>query len=318
MKNVLKLFAMMALATCVSIPAVAAKKFPAKGITLICAFSAGGSNDMTSRTVARAMGDVLGVPVTVQNIAGAGGSVGASQAAIAKPDGYTLFMGAAGCVSVMPYTFGVSYNIDSFDVIGQATNLAYALVVSKNFPANTVEEFVDYVKKHPGLNYATPGVKDGQQLTIAQLEQAAGITLTHVPYSGAADINAALIGGHIDAACLLSTDTAANLADGQYKVLAVSSAVRDNVIPSVPTFTEQGYNVTSNCYTTLLAPAGCDANALAVLRDAYAKAMASEYVAASFKKMGYPNGFLDAEASQKVMRDTTAAFKAVIDRLNKQ
>ena len=148
-----------------------------------------------------------------------------------------------------------------------------------------------------------------------QLEQATGIELVHVPYSGAADINAAMLGGHIQVACLLSTDTVAGLADGSYKALGVSSAEQDVVVPAVETFVNQGYDITSTCYTTLVCPKGVAPERLEVLRDAYRQAMASDYVKEAFEKMGYPNCYLPADESEAHMRETTESFKAVIASL---
>ncbi len=290
--------------------------FPTKAITLISPYTAGGSNDMTSRIIADAMGDILDCTITVLNVPGAGGSVGAVQAAAEKPDGYTLFMSAAGCISVVPYTSTVSYDIDSFDVIGQATDLAFVLVVPNDFPADNIDEFVEYAKENPGLNYGTPGANSSQEIFMHQLEQYADIELTHVPYGGAADVNAAIMGGHLEVGCLLSTDTVANLADGQYKALGVSSAEQDEVVPDVATFVSQGYDITSTCFTTLVAPAGVDPAVLTILRDAYTEAMASDYVNESFEKMGFPNCYMSAEESEAHMREVTESFKNVIAALN--
>ena len=290
--------------------------FPTKAITLICPYAAGGQSDMICRTVADKMGEILGQTITVVNTPGAGGSVGAAQAAAEKNDGYTMFMCSAGNISVVPYTSEVPYTIDSFDMIGQATDTPFCLLVSNDFPADNVEEFIEYVKENPGLNYGTPGANSSQEIFMHQLEQLAGIEMTHVPYGGGAEVNAAMLGGHLEAACLCTTDAFANLNDGSYKALAVSSVDTDPVVPDVPTFISQGYELSTSCYYSILVPAGVDPAILQILRDAYAETMATDYVADAFKNMGIPVLFLDGEATSEKMHQVTEEFKATIDALN--
>lgn len=290
--------------------------FPKKPITLICPYAAGGQSDMICRTVSDKMGEILGQTITVLNVPGAGGSVGASQAAAEKNDGYTMFMCSAGNISVVPYCSEVSYDINSFDAIGQATDTPFCLVVSNNFPANNIAEFIEYAKANPGLNFGTPGANSSQEMFMHQFEQSVGIELTHVPYGGGSEVNAALVGGHLDVACLCTTDVYANLKDGQYKALGVSSADTDPIVPDVTTFVAQGYNLTSSCYYSILVPAGVDEAILTILRDAYAEAMASDYVADAFKNMGIPVMYLNAEETYAKMQMVTEGFKATIAALN--
>lgn len=290
--------------------------FPTKPITLICPYAAGGQSDMICRTVADQMGDILGQTITVVNTPGAGGSVGASQAAAEKNDGYTMFMCSAGNISVVPYCSEVSYTIDSFDMIGQATDTPFCLVVSNDFPASNVEEFIAYAKEHPGLNFGTPGANSSQEMFMHQMEQLVGIDMTHVPYGGGSEVNAALLGGHLEVACLCTTDVYSNLKDGLYKILAVSSEDTDPIVPDAPTFLSQGYDLTCTCYYSILAPAGVDEAVITILRDAYAETMASDYVADAFKSMGIPVSFLTAEETSEKMYKVTEEFKAIIDGLN--
>lgn len=241
--------------------------FPTKPITLICPYAAGGQSDMICRTVGDKMGEIIGQTITVLNVPGAGGSVGAAQAATEKNDGYTMFMCSAGNISVVPYCSEVSYDIDSFDAIGQATDTPFCLIVSNDFPADNVEEFVEYAKAHPGLNFGTPGANSSQEMFMHQFEQLVGIEMTHVPYGGGSEVNAALLGGHLEVACLCTTDVYSNLKDGQYKALGVSCEGTDPIVPDVPTFISQGYDLTCSCYYSILAPAGVDAEVLGILRD---------------------------------------------------
>lgn len=290
--------------------------FPVKPITLICPYAAGGQSDMICRTVGEKMGDILGQTITVLNVPGAGGSVGASQAAAEKNDGYTMFMCSAGNISVVPYCSEVSYDINSFDAIGQATDTPFCLVVSNDFPAENVSEFVEYAKANPGLNFGTPGANSSQEIFMHQFEQLTGIELTHVPYGGGTEVNAALVGGHLDVACLCTTDVFANLKDGQYKALGVSSMDTDPIVPEIATFVSQGYDLTSSCYYSILTPAGVDEAILTILRDAYGEAMASDYVADAFKNMGIPVMYLSAEETYAKMQQVTEDFQATISALN--
>ncbi len=290
--------------------------FPTKPITLICPYAAGGQSDMICRTVGDKMGEIIGQTITVLNVPGAGGSVGAAQAAAEKNDGYTMFMCSAGNISVVPYCSEVSYDIDSFDAIGQATDTPFCLIVSNDFPADNVTEFIEYVKEHPGLNFGTPGANSSQEMFMHQFEQLVGIEMTHVPYGGGSEVNAALLGGHLEVACLCTTDVYSNLKDGQYKALGVSSEDTDPIVPDVPTFISQGYDLTCSCYYSILAPAGVDAEILEILRSAYAEAMASDYVADAFANMGIPVSYLTAEETYEKMHKVTDEFQATIAALN--
>lgn len=291
--------------------------FPTKPITLICPYAAGGQSDMICRTVGDKMGEIIGQTITVLNVPGAGGSVGAAQAAAEKNDGYTMFMCSAGNISVVPYCSEVSYSIDSFDMIGQATDTPFCLIVSNDFPADTVEEFVEYAKANPGLNFGTPGANSSQEMFMHQFEQLVGIEMTHVPYGGGSEVNAALLGGHLDVACLCTTDVYSNLKDGQYKALGVSSEDTDPIVPDIPTFISQGYDLTCSCYYSILAPAGVDAAVLDILCEAYAEAMASDYVADAFKNMGIPVSYLSSEDTSAKMYKVTEEFRDTITALNR-
>ena len=149
-----------------------------------------------------------------------------------------------------------------------------------------------------------------------QMEQLVGIDMTHVPYGGGSEVNAALLGGHLEVACLCTTDVYSNLKDGLYKILAVSSEDTDPIVPDAPTFLSQGYDLTCTCYYSILAPAGVDEAVITILRDAYAETMASDYVADAFKSMGIPVSFLTAEETSEKMYKVTEEFKAIIDGLN--
>lgn len=290
--------------------------FPTKAITLICPYAAGGQSDMQCRTLAEPMGKSLGQPVTVLNVPGAGGSVGAAQAAAEANDGYTLFMCSAGNMTVVPFCTDVPYSIDSFEPIGQTTDTPFVIVVPNDFPADDIAGFIKYAKENPGLNYGTPGANSSQQIFMELFARDAGIEVTHVPYGGGSEVNAALIGGHLQVGCLCTTDVYANLNDGLYKALGCSAPERDSVVPEVPTFKEQGYDITVSCFYGILVPAGTDPAIRAKLESALKDAMESDYVKDAFDSMGIPVKYESADSFGGIMNDTAASFKAVIDDLN--
>ena len=180
--------------------ALAADDFPTRPVTIIVASTAGGGTDIVSRIVGEQLSKQLGQPFVVDNRPGAGSVTGTEFAARAAPDGYTLQTGLNASMAVNPSLFAhLPYDpVADFAPVGMLAEFPFAIVVSKNFPAQSVKELIAMAKAHPGeINYASAGNGTGQHLSMELFKLMTGINLTHVPYRGAAPAYTDVISGQV-------------------------------------------------------------------------------------------------------------------------
>jgi tripartite-type tricarboxylate transporter receptor subunit TctC len=201
----------------------------------------------------------LGQPIVIENKpGGAAGTVGGRYAASADPDGYTLVMSQVGSLTVAPFLYKLDYDpIKDFAPIGIVAETPEILTINPSLPANTVAEFIAYAKSNPGkLDFASPGVGTLPHLLGEQLQLAAGIKLTHVPYRGAGPAVSDLLGGQVQVMFDSTSVMLPHIQAGWLRALAISSAKRIAQIPNIPTVAEAGYpQLTESLWTALLAPA---------------------------------------------------------------
>lgn len=257
--------------------------FPTKPINMIVGYAAGGSTDMTARPAADAATEILGQPVVVINRPGAGGSVGLSEVIRSNPDGYTIAMSSIGPTTIVPYTADVGYTYEDLVPIAQLTDQPLALAVSKDSPIENLADFVEYAKANPGkVRYGTPGAANIQHVTGLRFKEMADIELIQVPFDGAAPAVAALLGGNVEAAITSVQEFGSHYKNGAIKVLGVTSEERETtVMPDVPTFKEQGYDLKAGVWYGVLGPKGMPDEVV-------------NQLAATFEEVGNDPGVLDA------------------------
>ncbi|MBK7660016.1 MAG: tripartite tricarboxylate transporter substrate binding protein [Betaproteobacteria bacterium] len=217
--------------------------YPERTVTIVVPFPPGGSSDITARTVAARLSETLGQTFLIENKPGANGGIGAAYVAKAKPDGYTLFVGSIGVFAINPVLYkNLPYEPNrDFDLLSVAVRTPNALVTRPNFPANTVKEFVDYVKKNPGkVSFASSGTGSSDHLTAALFWQKTGTSGIHVPYKGGSAAHTDLIGGQVDASFQNLGSITNHAKGGKMKLLAVTGDKRDPAAPNAPTMTEGG------------------------------------------------------------------------------
>lgn len=217
--------------------------YPERTVTIVVPFPPGGSSDITARTVAARLSETLGQTFLIENKPGANGGIGAAYVAKAKPDGYTLFVGSIGVFAINPVLYkNLPYEPNrDFDLLSVAVRTPNALVTRANFPANTVKEFVDYVKKNPGkVSFASSGTGSSDHLTAALFWQKTGTSGIHVPYKGGSAAHTDLIGGQVDASFQNLGSITSHVKGGKMKLLAVTGDKRDPAAPNAPTMTEGG------------------------------------------------------------------------------
>lgn len=237
----------------------AAEEWPARAVTIVVPFTAGGTTDLFGRIFAQAMQEKYGKPFLIENKAGAGGTVGAASVAKASPDGYTLLVGTASTHAIAPYVYRrTGYDAEAdFQPVSLFATLPNMLVVAPKVPARTFTEFVAYMKANSGqLSYGSSGVGASNHLPGEMLQNLTGTRMTHVPYRSSGDIANALAGGHIDLAFDNITFAWPQAQGGTVRALAVTSKERSPTAPDVPAIAETfpGFDVAT--WHGLFAPAG--------------------------------------------------------------
>ena len=243
--------------------------WPAKGITLIAPYPAGGGVDTVARMVGERLAARLGQPVTVDNRPGAGATIGAAGLARSAPDGYTLMLGSIVDYAIAPHvhkslSFEMQRDLLPVVELGFGT---VGLIVNADVPARNLRELIALAKAKPGsLSFASSGIGGLQHLNAEMFKQMAGVDIVHVPYRGTAQFLPDLLSGRVPMSIDSVPAHLANIRAGKTRALAVASASRSAALPDVPTFAEAGlpgYESATNY--TLFAPAKTPADAVAVL-----------------------------------------------------
>jgi tripartite-type tricarboxylate transporter receptor subunit TctC len=257
-----------------------AQTYPARPITLIVPFPPGAATDVAARIVGDHMSRTLGQQMVIQNIAGAGGTVGSTRAMRADPDGYTILMGQMGthaaAVALYP---NLAYKPDvDFEPIGMTTAFPLLIAARKDFPASDLREFVAYLKANSSnLNQGHAGVGSIFFTTCLLFNSIVGARPTLVPFAGGAPAMNALVGGQVDYMCADILTGGTQLQDGKIKIYALAAPSRNPALPSVPTTTEAGlpeFQVAG--WNGLFAPKGTPEPIIDKLADALDKALDDE------------------------------------------
>lgn len=217
--------------------------FPSKPIKLVVPFSAGGSTDREARLVAGEMEKVLGVPVVVENVAGAGGSLAAQQVIRSAPDGYTLFFASISAAVINPLTNpNVGYDTSNdFEPVALGTRGSFMVAVGPNVPATSSKEFIALLKQSPGaMNYGISGVGGITHMGMLLFQRETGTEMREVAYPGSAQVLQALVSGEVDVGLSSATDWAPQVSAGQIRALFVTGSARHKALPDVKTATEVG------------------------------------------------------------------------------
>ena len=277
-----------ALILSVAVPAAAQSNYPDKPVRIIVTFVAGSATDITARIVAQRLQETWGVPVTVENIPGAGGAVGAERLAKAAPDGSTLGWLANGALTIVPaLQTNLSYDpTRDFAPVSQVVSMASILAVNNGVPAKSLQDLVALARQQPGkLSYASPGVGTPQHIGGELLKSMAGIDVVHVPYRGAQMED--VMGGRVAMTLQNMAAILPLVRDGRLRGLAVTSLNRSPVIAELPTVAESGYpGFEATSWFALVAPAGTPAPIVAKLHRDVTRLAAQDEMRERFAKLG--------------------------------
>jgi len=255
-----------------------AQDYPSRSITMIVPFAAGGAADAIGRIVADGISKHIGQPVVIENIGGAGGALGSLRAKNARPDGYTIGLGSMG-------THAASVQVNpklpfdprtDFDYLGLVSSTPNILFVRKDFPGNTLKEYIAYAKtKGKDLKLGHSGIGSPPHITIVLLSRLIGVEPTMVAYRGFGQTINDILSGTLDGSCDLVAAVSGHVQGGSVKALVVAADERSAAVPGVPTAEEAGFpEFKVETWTGLYAPKGLPPAALAKLSEAIAKALA--------------------------------------------
>jgi len=298
-----------------------AQSYPERPITLIVPFAAGGAADTAGRIMADAMARHLGQNVVVENVGGAGGATGTQRGKKAPPDGYTIGLGHMGthaaAVSINPR---LGYNpVTDFDYLGIVTTTPNVVFVRKDFPANTLAEFIAYARaKGKDLKMGHSGIGAASHITCILLFQLIGTEPTYVSYRGFGQTINDILSGTLDGSCDLVASVTGHVEGGAVKALAVASEERSPALPDVPTAREAGLReFLVETWTGLYAPKNLPEPVLARLRDAVAKSLAEPVTQARFLKVGSTVPKHDGQGGaymQKLVTSEVQRWRGIMQR----
>ncbi len=305
----------IALSVALSGGSAMAQAWPNKSISLIVPFPAGGTTDVLARALGERLSQSLGQPVVVESKPGAGATIGADFVAKAKPDGYTLLMGAvhhtiaSSVYKKLPYDF--AKDLTPITTVAMVPNV---LVVNASTPAKNLNELVAMLKPAPGkFSFGSNGNGTAQHLIGTQFQNSTGTDLVHVPYRGSAPLATDLLGGQI----LMSFDTVTpvlpHIKAGKLRPLAVTTAKRSAALPDVPTLEEaglKGFNI--GTWFGVLAPAATPKDIVARLNTEMVKIIQSPEFRARMAEIGAePIGDTSAQMAQLIASETDKFSKLV-------
>jgi tripartite-type tricarboxylate transporter receptor subunit TctC len=287
--NLSRLCAVAAAVLAASLGCAAAEDYPARTITMVVPFPAGGGTSLLARILAEQMKSELGQTIIVENVGGAGGSIGVARAARAAPDGYTLLFGNwasnVGSGAVYPVDYDL---LKDFEPVSRIADAPLWLVARKDFPANDLKELIAWLKANPGkATAATVGVGSGSHLCGIYLQNSLGVSFRFIPYRGGAPASQDLIAGNVDMMCDFSSNSLPFVRAGQIKALAVMAKQRWFGAPEVPTFEEMGVpGVYVSFWHGLWVPKDTPKDIVAKLNGAVVNALADPTLQKRFADQG--------------------------------
>lgn len=304
----------LAAALCAAAPALATAQasYPSQPITLMVPFGPGGTSDIMARFLQQPLAEALGTTVVVDNKAGAGGSIGMSSLAKAKPDGYTIGLSVIGPEILQPSLRKTDYDYKNFDHICGTYAVPLMMMVTQDSPFKSFNDVVSFAKSKPGeLTYGSSGQGTVLHLSMAMLLDEAGAEGLHIPYKSSGEMVTGLMGGQF----MLFNETPTISTQYKLRGLAVFADERLPAYPDTPTAKENGFPLTASVWGGLIAPKGLPADVKAKLEAACEKAAHSDYYQERANKANTPLVWRDAKDYETFVKAEQARYAKLIDTL---
>lgn len=313
------LLAALAALSFVALDRAEAQTFPDKMIKIVVPYPPGGPSDVAARLVAQPLSTILGQPVIIENIAGAGGRIGAKAVAQAKPDGHTLFLGGTNPNAIAPsiYSNLTFEPMKDFRAVGVISFDSNALVVNAAVPVKTIQELLQYAKDNPGKlsSGATLGI--GPHVSLELLRARTGSNMNFIPYRGAAPAITDLLGNQIQVGMSSKAVMLPLINAGKLRGLAVTSDDRWPELPDVPTLRESKFEgIPALLWSGLLAPAQTPTAVIDKLNAAMVEAMQTPAAQAGLTKLGLKTKALTAKEFDAVLAEEARIWEAAVKESN--
>ena len=300
-------------------PADAQARYPDKPVRFIVGFTAGSATDTTARMFAQKFQDAWNVPVTVENVPGAGGSVGGDRVAKSAPDGSTFYWGANGALTINPtLQANPTYEVQrDLAPVARLLVMASIVAVGNDVPAKSVAELFTLAKAQPGkLSYSTSGAGSGPHLAAEMFKEATGTFIVHVPYRGGGPAIGDLIAGHVQLSFMTVLEASGHIKAGKLRALAVTGSQRVPALPEVPTLAEAalpGFNSIS--WIGVLAPAGTPKEIVDKVSSDVREVLASDDVKLKLIELGaVPAGTTPAQFQALIASDRKRYEQVIKDK----
>ncbi|WP_198376085.1 tripartite tricarboxylate transporter substrate-binding protein [Neoroseomonas rubea] len=282
-------FAASVAAAAMARPALGQGAYPTRPVTMVIPFAAGGPTDTVGRLIAQAMSADLGQPVVVENVGGAGGTLGAQRVANARPDGYSILLHHIGMATIPTLYRRLSYDaINGFETLGLVTEVPMTLVARRNIEATNLQELVALIRQRgEALNYANAGIGAASHLCGLLLMKAVDTRMTTVPYRGTGPAMNDLVAGTVDLMCDQTTNTTEQIRAGTIRGFAVTTPERVSALPDMPTAAQGGLpGFEVSVWHGLYAPRGTPAPITERLNRALVAALQDATIARRFADLG--------------------------------
>lgn len=277
--------------------------YPKKGITMICPWGAGGGTDAILRAVCSTAEKYIGTTITVENKTGGAGSIGFRAIKDAKPDGYTIGM-ITFELNSNPWQGLQDFTYADYDPLVMVNTDAATITVKADAPYNTLEEFVEYCKAYPGkVNIGNSAPGSVWHIAAGLFASAAGVSVKHVPFEGAAGAVTAVAGGHIEAVSVSLAEVKSQLDAGNVKVLAIMDSKRPEAYPDIPTLKECGYDVEFGTWRGIALPKGVPAETREIIFDAFTQAMHDADFLATAKNLNQNATYMDSKVYTEYLKN---------------
>lgn len=316
-------FRFLALACLIAagVPALAQGAYPSKAIRLVVPFPPGGSPDILARTIGQKITEATGAAVVVENLPGAGGTIGADRVAKASPDGYTLLMGHVGTLAFAPLIYPqLPYDpVKSFAPVAWVARVPNVMAVTPSLPVKTVGEWIAYLKARPGqVNYGSGGNGSAAHLAVEYFKLATQTFIVHVPYRGTAPSVSDAVAGQVQMVFTGAPAIIPMVKAGKLRALAVSSPQRLETLPDVPTLAESGVSglaqFEADQWYGVVAPTGTPAAVIQRLNQIINASLSSAEVSARLRSEGAWATPATPEAFGQMIQKEIARWRPVVSK----
>lgn len=314
LKRILGLCLAVLMVLSLAAPAMAADSYPDSVITMIVNYSAGGGTDLAARAIADAAAKIMGGTITFSNITGGSGTVGVTELANSKADGYTIGVATLSPLALVPWQLEVTYTPDSFKYICAFSQYGYGIVVAKDSPYETLDDLLADAKEKP-LKFGATGYP--QPFTMDDLGAATGTSFEYVNYASTTDLITDVLGGFVPFAMADMASFASYVKSGDMRLLASATDKHWDVAPDVQTLEEMGYEgVTCNSYMGICVPADTPDEIVEILRDAFAQASEDEDYKQILLNCNLTWAFMDGDEYETLVRDMYDEFGSRLSEEN--